>query len=89
MKETLEVIIKNLVDNIPVQDEVTDQEFENALDKEGFPESYKRILRYLHNLHPNWSFRGMQTGEDFNYAADITFETVCRTIIEVMDEVNF
>ncbi len=27
--------------------------------------------------------------EDFNYAADITFETVCRTIIEVMDKVNF
>ena len=26
--------------------------------------------------------------EDFNYAADITFETVCRTIIEVMDKVN-
>ena len=27
--------------------------------------------------------------EYFNYAADITFETVCRTIIEVMDKVNF
>ena len=62
--------IKNLVDNIPIQDEVTDKDFENTLDKEGFPESYKRILRYLHNIHPNWSFRGMQTGEDFNYAVE-------------------
>ena len=62
--------IKNLVDNIPVQDTVTDQEFENILNNEGFPESYKRILRYLHTIHPNWQFKGMQTGEDFTYAVD-------------------
>ena len=62
--------IKNLVDNIPVQDTVTDQEFENTLNNEGFPESYKRILRYLHTIHPNWQFKGMQTGEDFTYAVD-------------------
>ena len=62
--------IKNLVDNIPVQDIVTDQEFENTLNNEGFPESYKRILRYLHTIHPNWQFKGMQTGEDFTYAVD-------------------
>lgn len=62
--------IKNLVDNIPVQDTVTDQEFENILNNEGFPESYKCILRYLHTIHPNWQFKGMQTGEDFTYAVD-------------------
>lgn len=62
--------IKNLVDNIPVQDTVTDQEFENILNNEGFPESYKRILRYLHTIHHNWQFKGMQTGEDFTYAVD-------------------
>ena len=62
--------IKNLVDNIPVQDTVTDQEFENILNNEGFPESYKHILRYLHTIHPNWQFKGMQTGEDFTYAVD-------------------
>lgn len=62
--------IKNLVDNIPAQDTITDQEFENTLNNEGFPESYKRILRYLHTIHPNWQFKGMQTGEDFTYAVD-------------------
>lgn len=62
--------IKNLVDNIPVQDEVTDQVFEDTLNQEGFPESYKRILRYLHNIHPNWIFKAMLTGEDFLYAVN-------------------
>lgn len=62
--------IKNLVANIPVQDTVTDQDFENTLNNEGFPESYKRILRYLHTIHPMWQFKGMQTGEDFTYAVE-------------------
>ena len=62
--------IKNLVDNIEALDTVVDQEFENKLNNEGFPESYKRILRYLHSIHPNWQFKGMQTGEDFSYAVD-------------------
>ena len=62
--------INNLVDNIPTLDTVTDQEFENTLNNEGFPESYKRILRYLHTIHPNWQFKGMQTGEDFTYAVE-------------------
>ncbi len=62
--------VKNLVNNIPTQDEVTDQAFEDTLNKEGFPESYKRILRALHNTHPNWVFKAMQTGEDFNFAVN-------------------
>ncbi|MDY5874242.1 MAG: dockerin type I domain-containing protein [Bacilli bacterium] len=62
--------INNLVDNIPYQDEITDQTFEETLNNEGFPESYKRILRYLHTIHPTWQFKGMQTGEDFSYAVN-------------------
>lgn len=62
--------VNNLVSDIPTQDEVTDQGFEDTLNKEGFPESYKRILRYLHNIHPNWVFKAMLTGEDFAFAVN-------------------
>lgn len=54
--------------NIAVTDEVTDQNFESYLDSQGFPLSYKRILRVLHNAHPNWIFKAMQTNVDFTTA---------------------
>ena len=48
------------------QSEVTDLEFENALDSEGFPESYKCKLRLIHNSYANWSFKALNTGLDFS-----------------------
>lgn len=57
----------NLTD-IDYQDEVTDKEFEKLLDKEDFPETYKRALRYLHTKHPNWTFKGMYTDIRFSTA---------------------
>lgn len=48
------------------QNNVTDQAFENSLNAQGFPESYKCKLRLLHTKHPNWVFRGMKTNLDFN-----------------------
>ncbi len=57
----------NLTD-IVAKDEVTDQDFENYLDSQGFPLSYKRILRALHDTHPNWIFKAMQTNVDFTTA---------------------
>lgn len=57
----------NLID-ISATDEVTDQNFETYLDGQGFPNTYKRILRVLHNAHPNWTFKAMQTNVDFNTA---------------------
>lgn len=53
---------------IDATDEVTDQNFETYLDSQGFPLSYKRILRVLHNAHPNWTFKAMQTNVDFTTA---------------------
>lgn len=44
---------------------ITDQEFEKKLDSEGFPETYKRWLRELHQSYPNWTFKSMKTGLDF------------------------
>ena len=59
------------ITNVDVIDTVIDAEFEKVLDAQGFPESYKRILRNLHQLHPNWIFLGMQTNVDFTYAVNV------------------
>jgi len=48
------------------QSEVTDTEFEELLDREAFPESYKCKLRLIHNTYPNWIFKAMHTNLDFN-----------------------
>ncbi len=50
------------------QKEITDQAFENELDKQGFPESYKEALRSLHTKYPNWTFIAMNTDERFSRA---------------------
>ena len=47
------------------QSEVIDKEFEELLDREGFPESYKCKLRLIHNDYPNWIFKAMHTNLDF------------------------
>ncbi|MDD3048885.1 MAG: SH3 domain-containing protein [Bacilli bacterium] len=51
--------------NITGQDIVTDTDFEAKLDVQGFPESYKKKLRLLHNAYPNWIFESLQTGLDW------------------------
>ena len=48
------------------QTEIIDQVFEEALNREGFPESYKCKLRILHNTYPNWVFKAMHTNLDFS-----------------------
>lgn len=41
-------------------------DFETMLNNEGFPESYKVYLRNLHQAHPNWTFKSLQTGLSWN-----------------------
>ncbi len=48
------------------QAEITDQNFENLLDAQSFPESYKCKLRLIHNSYPNWTFKSLITNLDFN-----------------------
>lgn len=43
-----------------------DKEFEKALEKQGFPESYKSSLRTLHKQHPLWQFEAFHTGLDWD-----------------------
>lgn len=57
----------NLVE-VEKQTTVTDQAFEDYLNAQGFPESYKAPLRALHTLHPNWTFVAMNTGVSFDVA---------------------
>jgi len=46
-------------------DVVEDSVYEMYLDSQGFPESYKRRLRYIHKQHPNWVFEGVKTNLNF------------------------
>ncbi len=47
---------------------ITDQAFEDELNRQGFDESYKKWLRELHNKYPNWTFEAIKTNLDFNSA---------------------
>lgn len=59
------------------------QEFINA----GFPESYFSKLSILKAAHPNWTFKAVNTGIDFNYA--VTREnTLGNSLLEVVDGYN-
>lgn len=44
----------------------TDMDFEEYLEQQGFPESYKVELRKLHKLHPEWIFTAQHTNLDWN-----------------------
>lgn len=44
----------------------SDAAFEAKMEAEKFPESYRVLLRTLHKKHPNWDFRAMQTGLNWN-----------------------
>ena len=43
-----------------------DDKFEDQMNKEGFPESYKPYLREMHAQHPSWVFKAKKTGLSWN-----------------------
>jgi beta-N-acetylglucosaminidase len=45
---------------------VNNSDFEAYLTSQGFPASYKKALRKLHNEHPNWVFKAKKTNLAFN-----------------------
>ena len=53
----------------PVQYQRNEQ-FENDLNQQGFPESYKEVLRSLHAEFPNWRFQGFKTNLNWNDVLD-------------------
>lgn len=50
------------------QSNVTDNDFENKLNSQGFDETYKKKLRVLHAKYPNFTFENMKTGLSFSKA---------------------
>ena len=53
----------------PVQYQRNEQ-FENDLNQQGFPEGYKEGLRSLHAEFPNWRFQGFKTNLNWNDVLD-------------------
>lgn len=47
---------------------LNDKDFENYLNSQGFPESYKIRLRTLHKKHPNWGFEAYRVNVSWNAA---------------------
>ena len=52
--------------NLDVTYSADDTSFEEYLNSQGFPESYKNSLRGLHQKYPNWIFTAQHTGLDWN-----------------------
>lgn len=42
-----------------------DPQFDAQMAAEGFPESYRTLLKNLHALFPNWQFKALKTGLDW------------------------
>jgi beta-N-acetylglucosaminidase len=64
---------------------VPDGDFEAYLDEQGFPESYKDGLRQLHAQYPNWVFKAMHTGYDWDYAVsqeDYITASTAKSLVE-------
>ncbi len=62
----------------------TDTDFETKLSNEGFPESYKVMLRELHNKYPNWQFKAVHTGLEWSQvvAGEINTSTSKKNLVQ-------
>ncbi len=49
---------------------LSDKEFEAEMNRQGFPDSYKPLLRSLHKSYPFWQFQAVKTNLDWNTAVD-------------------
>lgn len=57
-------------DYVTVKTVTSDSEFEAYMIAQGFPDSYKAGLRTLHAVHPNWVFKAVKVGYDWQDAVD-------------------
>jgi len=70
MPEQSATQLPNQSTDLSGQDYSSDQAFEDALNAQGFSESYKRKIRLLHNQYPNWIFKALHTNLDFYYSVN-------------------
>ena len=68
---------ENTNPNSSIMANMTTEEFENYLNLQGFPESYKIKLRELHKLHPTWIFKGVKS--KYTWAAALNEQNVSGT----------
>ena len=61
----IKIISGGSSDNSGSGDYTPDADFEEYLEAQGFPESYKVRLRELHSKHPEWIFTAQHTGLDW------------------------
>lgn len=52
------------------KDPIDDDEFEASLTEQGFPDSYKPYLRFMHIFYPEWRFVAVHTGLSWNDVLD-------------------
>ena len=50
-----------------------DPEFEAELDKQGFPESYRKVLRAIHQWNPTWTFQAEILDLDWSTAVNAEY----------------
>ena len=51
-----------------------DPDFEAEMEKEGFPESYREILRAVHQWNPTWTFKAQHLDVDWNEAINEEYD---------------
>lgn len=61
-------VSSDYVDILTASANDSEQSFEQYMDTQGFPESYKPYLRKMHLLHPDWVFKAQKLGIDWNKA---------------------
>lgn len=61
-------VSSDYVDIITASANDSEMAFEQYMDAQGFPESYKPYLRKMHMLHPNWVFKAQKLGVDWKKA---------------------
>lgn len=65
--------------------QMSDTEFDNYLNNQGFPESYKTKLKTLHKSHPNWIFVGINTKD--NWTTSLNNENVIgRSLMQTSNQ---
>ena len=53
-------------EEVSTEELLSEDDFEEYLTEQGFPDSYKPYLRKLHDKYPTWRFEAVNTGIDWN-----------------------
>lgn len=62
----------------------SDTDFETKLANQGFPESYKVMLRELHAKHPSWEFVAVHTGLDWStvVGGEVNTSSIAKNLVQ-------